>query len=337
MYVFYKEWFWMIDIYNKQAEAPQLITNWPSGEVVIFIDNLFYMINFPIIEHEHSMSLVPQTYVPPTYVKPTSTSKPTSSKAITQYATSSIGPIISKYLGLSKMKNAGGSVFGLFGGEEGKIYMGDSKVVFDNDNLIINGNKYKATEGLMSLLTLEQPNQNLPEDDMINYEKNLINTNCIYQNNSNIRKPKSSRSEKYKSIISPIWERMKKGVSKSNQYFSPSRRDSDSDVGSGEKKKEKKHSSGKGLQKYTELPKEFILTNEVRKLVDRLIVIMGEEQSGNDNLYNEKVSIMKMFNETLANFILQDPKNIGHLIKIINMLPPKFWSKEAFGSDLLMI
>ncbi|KAJ9599305.1 hypothetical protein L9F63_010219 [Diploptera punctata] len=214
--------------------------------------------------------------------------------------------------------------------------MGDSKVVFDNDNLIINGTKYKATEGLMSLLTLEHPNQNLPEDEMINYEKSLINTNCIYQNNDpNTRKPKSSRSEKYKSIISPIWERMKKGVSKSNQYFSPSRRDSDLDVGSGEKKKKKKHISGKGLQKYTELPKELIWMNDVRKLVDRLIVIMGEEQSGNDNLYNEKASIMKMVNDTLANFILQDPKNIGHLIKIINMLPPKFWSKEAFGSGFV--
>lgn len=66
MYIFYKEWFWIIDIgnANTQSEVPQLITNWltflpagfkeisgiyqkPSGEIVIFVDNQFYMINFP--------------------------------------------------------------------------------------------------------------------------------------------------------------------------------------------------------------------------------------------------------------------------------------------------
>ncbi|KAJ9574563.1 hypothetical protein L9F63_008274, partial [Diploptera punctata] len=205
----------------------------------------------------------------------TSTSEPTSPKAITQYDVTNIGPIISKYLVESKGKDKGDLVFGLTGGNDGKFYMGDSEIVFDNDNLIINGTKYKATNGLMSLLTMIQSKQNLPEDDMLNYENNLISSNCIYHNNDpGTSRPKSSRGDKYISIISPIWERMTMGVSKSNQYFSPSRRDSDLD--------------------YTKLPKEFIWMNDVRKLVDRLIVIMGEEQSGNDNLYLETPTYMNV-------------------------------------------
>ena len=87
MYVFYKEWFWMSgsaselpsgeptqpqssrDYVPAATNEPQLITNWltflpdefreisaiyqrPSGEVVMFVDDEFYMINFP------SLSLV---------------------------------------------------------------------------------------------------------------------------------------------------------------------------------------------------------------------------------------------------------------------------------------
>jgi hypothetical protein len=44
--------------------------------------------------------------------------------------------------------------------------------------------------------------------------------------------------------------------------------------------------------------------NDVRKLADRLLVIMGEEDAGNDNMYNEKAGIMKMFCDTLTDFIL---------------------------------
>ena len=230
---------------------------------------------------------------------------------ITNYRTSSLGPIVTKYLNTRNDKT-----FGIVGTTDGKNYIGDAEVIFDNDNLIIKGEKYIATEGLMTLLTnTDIPNNLVTPEDGKNYEKILFDSNAIFRNNDpRTRHSKSSKSKKYLTIIKTIWEeRMKKRPGEF--YLSPQRTPK----------------RGSGMRIYSEVPEKFVWMNDVRKLVDRLVVILGEEKSGNDNLYNEKVSIMKMFCDLLSNFILEDPKNIGHLIKIINMLPPKFWTKHGSG------
>ena len=99
-------------------------------------------------------------------------------------------------------------------------------------------------------------------------------------------------------------------------YFSPQRRTSHSES---------------GMRVYSKVPEKFIWMNDVRKLVDRLLVIMGEENSGNDNFHNEKSSILEMFCNMLTNFILENPKNLKYLIEFIGLLPPKFW--EKYGKD----
>ena len=66
--------------------------------------------------------------------------------------------------------------------------------------------------------------------------------------------------------------------------------------------------------------------NDVSKLIDRLLVIAGEENAGNNNFHNEKIGIVNMISDKLANFIVNDSIGIGYLIKIINTLPPKFWN-----------
>jgi len=63
--------------------------------------------------------------------------------------------------------------------------------------------------------------------------------------------------------------------------------------------------------------------DDVRKLVDRLLVIAGEEAAGYKNFYIEEVAIM--VSSRLSNFIVSNPKGLGYLIKIIHILPPTFW------------
>ena len=79
--------------------------------------------------------------------------------------------------------------------------------------------------------------------------------------------------------------------------------------------------TGSGVKLYNTLPKEFVWVDDVRKLVDRLLVIAGEENAGNRNFHNEKVGIMNMMSTKLSNFIVNDSKGIGYLIKINTLLP----------------
>ncbi|PSN53512.1 hypothetical protein C0J52_13228 [Blattella germanica] len=336
MYLFYKEWFWMIDIYEAQASevVPQLITNWltflpdgskeitgiyqrPTGEVVIFV-----------VRDKHNTALVPilqitsqnTTDVPDMYISSNAVPE------LTNYATTSLGSLVADYINRRNERT-----FGIVGVADKKNYIGNSEVIFDNDNLIIEGTKYKATKGLMALLTLNDISKDdgVKPDDIINYGDILFKSGAIYQNN--VPNSNHSKSEKYNTIIKPIWDR-KMGIVRdkdgkpiknkkqvSAQYFSPPLQRrlrtqqslSDSDTGSGRNSPSSSGRNspidgvfGSGLHKYTELPKEYVWMNDVRKLVDRLVVILGEEESGNDNLYNEKVSIMKMFSDTLSKFYI---------------------------------
>jgi hypothetical protein len=152
-------------------------------------------------ENKNAITLVPIRSMP--------TSMSASAlKPITQYTTTSLGPTMTKYF-----NNRDDKVFGIYGEKgTGKNYIGYSKVNFVNDNLIINGNKYEATEGLMWLLTQSKtpPNNLVKPDDMLNYKTILFDRNAFYQNSDpNTRRPKSSTGAKYNNIIETMWDRRK--------------------------------------------------------------------------------------------------------------------------------
>ena len=48
------------------------------------------------------------------------------------------------------------------------------------------------------------------DEDLQNYSKIIFNTGAIYSG-SNPNKPKASRSEKYRKIIKPLWDKFKNG------------------------------------------------------------------------------------------------------------------------------
>lgn len=227
-----------------------------------------------------------------------------------------LGPLASRYLSTNRLDKD--EVFGLYSIDIAGVVqwkIGSYNVFFDNDDLIIYSEskiaqdpstpiyeKFKGTEGLWELITRKQP-VGFTNEDYETYKKILKMTNALYQNHDpSQNRVKSSSSDKYKTLIKPIWLELKT---------------------KGEGLKERKQ--GKGIKRYTNMPQQFVWMDDVRKLVDRLLVIAGEEAAGNKNFYNEKVGIMEMISSRLSNFIVSNPKGLGYLIKIIHILPPKFW------------
>src|SRR3981189_3483690 len=107
---------------------------------------------------------------------------------------------------------------------------------------------FKGTQGLWRLLT---HNRNIDrtlytDKEMRNYEKILIETESLYQNNDkNTRKVKSNKGEKYKNMIAPIWKKINE-------------------------KKKSQTVQGSGLINYTENPIQYKYIDNLNELLKRL-------------------------------------------------------------------
>lgn len=226
-----------------------------------------------------------------------------------------LGPLATRYLSTNKVdKDESFGLYSVVINGETKYKIGSWGATFDNDDIIIfrtddergSLKRYRGTPGLWELLTRKHPKREIFTDaDYQQYGDILMATNALYQNNDpRQNRVKSSSSQKYITLIKPIWNKLRTGSGLNGQ-----------------------NGDGAAIMRFTSLPKEFVWLDDVRKLVDRLLVIAGEEMAGNLNFHNEKVSIMSMLNARLSNFIVKDSKGVGYLIKIINILPPRFWQK----------
>ena len=92
-----------------------------------------------------------------------------------------------------------------------KMVFGKMEVNVDGNDIVVGGEKYKGTNGLWELMTESNaPDEwsSFNDEDLQNYSKIIFNTGAIYSE-SNPNKPKASRSEKYRKIIKPLWEKFK--------------------------------------------------------------------------------------------------------------------------------
>ena len=92
-----------------------------------------------------------------------------------------------------------------------KMFFGKMEVNVDGNDIVVGGEKYKGTNGLWELMTESNaPDEwsSVNDEDLQNYSKIIFNTGAIYSE-SNPNKPKASRSEKYRKIIKPLWEKFK--------------------------------------------------------------------------------------------------------------------------------
>ena len=148
--------------------------------------------------------------------------------------------------------------YGLYAKDK-KFYIGNKPVIIEDNDIIVDGDKYKGTSGLWELIISNDPN-NFTEDDFMNYMGLLIQTNTIYRDNDpNNTYPKSSKSDKWKKLISPIWDHIKES-----------------------KKHQEDPVSGSGLT---------ILPNDPNALLERLDLLLASQNAGHSNVRNELVSI----------------------------------------------
>lgn len=164
--------------------------------------------------------------------------------------------------------------FGIYPAEKDILYIGNKKVVINDNNIFIEDKKYEGTHGLWKLLTKTKSypdEKEYTKKDMENYTDILIQTSSMLQRNDpNTRFPKSSQNEKWTNIVRKIWAEQRK--------------------------------KGEGLIKYSEKSVPLISKN-YGEILKRLNLIAGEEEAGNNNTSNEKLSLLDTMYEDLKDNI----------------------------------
>ena len=118
------------------------------------------------------------------------------------------------------------TTFGIYVGKDGYYHMGrqidkESKVQENKkiltiayNNIIVEGEKFRGTPGLWELI-MEDNRRNYTREDEDEYGRLLIKTNALHHDfdpkNTN---PRSSKRDKWKNILSPIWHNREKYVGK---------------------------------------------------------------------------------------------------------------------------
>ena len=208
-----------------------------------------------------------------------------------------LGPIVIKALNNIKPENK--TTFGMYF-KDGDFRIGDKKVDIKGNDIKIVDKEYTGTSGLWELIMNEDP-QNFTEEDYLNYGKILKQTNTIYQNNNpNQNRAKSSGGNKWKKLIKPIWENIKKqkdedeteDEEEGNAY---SLFDDDPQP----------KTSGTGLK---------ILPSDPNALINRFDLLFSSQKAGHTGVRNEIVSILdELKRQGVIN--VQDYKKLNRIIK----------------------
>ena len=205
-----------------------------------------------------------------------------------------IGSLAKNYLAFATGKKSD-TTFGIYPDENNKLKIGSERITIKGSNIIIKDKEYPGTIGLWELITRrELPKVEYTEEDYLNYGRILKQTNSIYQgNNPNDPKdpskpnthPKSSKGEKWKKLISPIWEKIKPKPEEKG--------------GKGKGGKGKGRAGGKGRGKNQEDPKPGtsgtglkFLSCDPNTLIDRFDLLFSSQKAGHTGVRNEIVSIL---------------------------------------------
>ena len=183
-----------------------------------------------------------------------------------------LGPLAVNALLQAFTKNNIDLTFGLYA-KDGKFKIGSKKVNIEDNDIKIDDIIFEGTPGFWELITSKNPKpENYTEEDLNKYRQLLLLTNTIYQgNNPDTNKPKSNRSPKWKNIIKPIWEQIKK--QKEEEEYKEFEEDDDPQPST----------SGTGLK---------ILPSDPKALIDRFDLLFSSKKAGHTGVRNEIVSIL---------------------------------------------
>ena len=165
--------------------------------------------------------------------------------------------------------------FGLYA-QQGKFKIGNKEVNIEDNDIKVDDTIFEGTPGFWELITSKNPNpENYTEEDLDKYRQLLLLTNAIYRdNNPDNNNPKSSKSLKWKNIIKPIWEQIKKQKEEEEEY---------------EEEYEEPAlipltpTKGTGLR---------ILPSDPNALIDRFDLLFSSKKAGHTGVRNEIVSIL---------------------------------------------
>jgi len=119
------------------------------------------------------------------------------------YGPMNVGPLATKYLAKWTDKDLGDKTYGPKG-ITGNLKLGNANFETDGNAMIINEKRYEGTKGLWELVMKKNP-ENYTTDDLKTYSKLIIPTN-VMSRSGDIRYPRASASNKWKNIMSNIWE-----------------------------------------------------------------------------------------------------------------------------------
>ena len=180
-----------------------------------------------------------------------------------------LGPLAVDGLLQAFNKNNIDRAFGIYT-ENGKFKIGDKFITIEDNDIIVKDNDtilktFEGTRGFWELVTSKTPKpENYTEEDLTKYRQLVILTNAAYRNNDPTQIfPKSSRGKKWKKLIKPIWEAIKK-----------QQKDEEGDA---------YELVGEGLK---------ILPSDPNALIDRFDLLFSSKKAGHTGVRNEIVSIL---------------------------------------------
>ena len=170
--------------------------------------------------------------------------------------------------------------------KDGHHYIGNKHVIVMDNDIIIeeSGERFAGNEGLWELITSKDlvEESDYDKDDLKEYERLMIKTNALHKgNNPNNPYPKSSKSDKWLEILSPIWHRKRLAEWQKKSY------------------------EGKGV---------VIMSSDPNALLERFDLLRASKKAGHTNVVNEMVSIC---NELKRQGVLDTKsyKNFNSIIK----------------------
>ena len=165
--------------------------------------------------------------------------------------------------------------FGLYA-REGKFKIGNKEVNIEDNDIKVDDIIFEGTPGFWELITSKNPNpDNYTSEDLEKYQQLVILTNTAYQgNNPKNNKAKSSRSPKWKNIIKPIWEQIKKQKEEEEEFEEEYEEEEEYTLSP---------TKGTGLK---------ILPSDPNALIDRFDLLFSSKKAGHTGVRNEIVSIL---------------------------------------------
>lgn len=171
-----------------------------------------------------------------------------------------------KYLDLFiNNSNSIDNIYGIYL-KNGKLYIGDGEFRVQGNDIHVKTKNFKGTHGLYELIFMKRPNEKIyNSEDLNNYKTILTDTNSHRDSHDPEKQVRGNRGAKY-NIIKHLFANT-----------TPS--------------------FGSGLMNLSNMKKDYIYWDDPNELVDRLKLLIGSQQAGNNNHSNEIVSIVEELKE----------------------------------------